>query len=1006
MINTKIIGKIKSLYIEEEDAIKKGKLFLLYVASLYPKIEMEEKFDALVADINGLQSLILCPNNEVSDETLNYIKSVPVIFVIENEFSERWIEILKNKRYLVGKIFYVDMDSVLKENVNFHTLILYKIYRTFILGLGFEDTIFNKELYNNFENVLKSSEISLDNRSIDNILSSLSPDEHPRNLIKNPYVNNLENALQDNNVVLLSGKSASGKTSIIFEYSYYRYAKTNEKIYYIDVTLLQNSDVPNLFLDLFGKLIDDNTNSVLLIVDDLHANLSVTYRLIEIVNIIHCTNLSYKLKFVGIVWPEFVISIKDKFEEKVEILEISSEYIKERLISRLPKLQDLEKQHLMEYVEDNLLLLFWSIKLLKDRGITVKDLPKELPDYVYRHIQNKATDLDNYKIKKILFLTSVFGQYEIDITTEFIEKIVNKPNIEELIEKLIERKILRVKGQYITLGHRSYCKIVFDFLAKDEHIVDWMIDKLQINNITELILEYLYTLDPPRIWSILKKIYMYTGIKTTGNVIVDIWKDMDYLIEKILYQQSLDPTWNRTPSSAMFVVQALSEVGYREKAKDSIEFLRSIYSIDHNSSMKISIQTLSTVKDFRNIKNAMSEQDKKEKIWGEKGEDIDESIFHTNWVSGLILCAEAYYGELSKDKLLRLAQSAEKNAEKDDKGETHFYPARVPWCTARVLIGLGLCGRNVKTSDVVRKISEWLLNHPNYNDGIWMSGTGEWNIETTALVIQALLHVGVSPKEEKIQKAVHKLYEARNEWTQKGKEIDGVTALQAYSYAGGDLTKVLNEVIKLAKWGKDAALWINATKPSDETLKQSCLVSQTASGLIDVMWRYIKEDLPLLLEHFDMKITLQKRFTIFISYSQEEESHNNWVYNLAENLLKNGYEVIIDRKNLEKYKDMTQFMERSIEKADIILVICTPTYKQKADERVGGVGYEARIISYEIYRIAMKKEKKFIPILRKGTSDNSIPNYLKGYECIDFRDDNAFDSQLRNLIKKLNKNRR
>jgi len=47
-----------------------------------------------------------------------------------------------------------------------------------------------------------------------------------------------------------------------------------------------------------------------------------------------------------------------------------------------------------------------------------------------------------------------------------------------------------------------------------------------------------------------------------------------------------------------------------------------------------------------------------------------------------------------------------------------------------------------------------------------------------------------------------------------------------------------------------------------------------------------------------------------------------------------------------------------------------------------------------------------LKVLRKGASDNSIPNYLKGYEYIDFRDDNAFNSQLRNLIKKLNKNRR
>lgn len=33
----------------------------------------------------------------------------------------------------------------------------------------------------------------------------------------------------------------------------------------------------------------------------------------------------------------------------------------------------------------------------------------------------------------------------------------------------------------------------------------------------------------------------------------------------------------------------------------------------------------------------------------------------------------------------------------------------------------------------------------------------------------------------------------------RDKEIDGVTALQAYSYAGGDLTKVLSEVIHLTK---------------------------------------------------------------------------------------------------------------------------------------------------------------------------------------------------------------
>jgi len=103
------------------------------------------------------------------------------------------------------------------------------------------------------------------------------------------------------------------------------------------------------------------------------------------------------------------------------------------------------------------------------------------------------------------------------------------------------------------------------------------------------------------------------------------------------------------------------------------------------------------------------------------------------------------------------------------KGGKYFYPARVPWCTARILIGLGLCGRNVENSEPVQKIAKWLLEHPNYSDGRWQSGTGEWNIwlETTALTVRALLLVGISPQKDRIQKAIKNLYDARSEWIQE-----------------------------------------------------------------------------------------------------------------------------------------------------------------------------------------------------------------------------------------------
>ena len=1000
------INKLKALYFQEKNDVKKGKLFMIILSLEDSKMEIDKENDLLGSEWEGIKYLILLPSSNINIDILKgYIDNSSIIFIMENNLSNKWIQQLKKRNILVTKLFAHDMDALIKDEAKINDLIMYKIYKSFILKQRPEDTVFNKELYNDFIRKIKSRQIHLNDCSVNKIFSSLPSEDHPRKFIKNPLVDNLSSLLENNDIILMYGKSASGKTSLALEFSYHNLNTKNIKIYYIDATLLQDQDIPGLFLDMFKELMVKEIN-IILIIDDLHANLSATQKLIDIINLIQKTELGSQktefgsIKIVGILWPEFVKEISSKFTSVVKKMEVNPEQVKERMLSRLGDLNREDKRMLINYVEDNLLLLSWIVKLFGDKKININDL-SELPHYIYENIKNKVSGFDTLKLKKTLFVVSALGQYEIDITKEFINRIITNLAPSDF-NKLISQKILRVKGRYFTLGHRAYCKIIFDYLAEDREIRNWLEGDLRFKSITDLILEYLYTLEPTQIWSILKKIYMYTGIKTGGNVIIDIWRDLDYLIEKIVYQQSLDSTWNKTPSSAMFAVQALCNVGYNEKAKGSIKFLRSIYSTSQNY-IDVNVMRLNTAQDFRNIKNAMINQDGKERIFGERGKNIDERKFHENWVKGLILCAEAYYNELSSKELLELALYVEKDVEKDSNGNMYFYPKRVPWCTARVLIGLGLCGRNIKNSQVVKKISDWLLNHPNYSDGKWQSGTGTWNtwIETTALVIQALLSVGVSPHEKKIQSAANALYNTRDEWTKKDKEIAGVTALQAYSYARKDLTKVIKQITELAKYAKDTALWINATKPSDKTLKQSCLVSQTASGLVDVMWRYIRDDLPLLLENFDMKTSshIQKP-SVFISYSQEDKDHNDWVLNLANRLERVGYNVYLDKKDSYN-KDLTHFMENAIERADFILIICTPNYKQKADERKGGVGYEARIISYEIYSGALNKGKIFIPILRKGNSESAIPNYLKGYEYIDFSDDNKFEQKLKELIKRI-----
>lgn len=138
----------------------------------------------------------------------------------------------------------------------------------------------------------------------------------------------------------------------------------------------------------------------------------------------------------------------------------------------------------------------------------------------------------------------------------------------------------------------------------------------------------------------------------------------------------------------------------------------------------------------------------------------------------------------------------------------------------------------------------------------------------------------------------------------------------------------------------------------------------------------------------------KKRKTVFISYSWDNPEHQDWVLNLAKDLIsKYGVNVILDQFELSAGKDLTYFMESSIEKADKVLVILTPNYKIKAEERKSGVGYETSMITQEIFESPISKVK-FIPILRDGTLTSSTPKFLKSKLYHSMNDDSFYINKL------------
>ena len=89
---------------------------------------------------------------------------------------------------------------------------------------------------------------------------------------------------------------------------------------------------------------------------------------------------------------------------------------------------------------------------------------------------------------------------------------------------------------------------------------------------------------------------------------------------------------------------------------------------------------------------------------------------------------------------------------------------------------------------------------------------------------------------------------------------------------------------------------------------------------------------------------------IFITYSWDNEQHKEWVRKFSDRLLSDGVDVTVDQYDVSSGDRLPQFMEQSITAADFVLIICTPLYKQKADRRMGGAGYEGHIISDEIFK--------------------------------------------------------
>ena len=134
---------------------------------------------------------------------------------------------------------------------------------------------------------------------------------------------------------------------------------------------------------------------------------------------------------------------------------------------------------------------------------------------------------------------------------------------------------------------------------------------------------------------------------------------------------------------------------------------------------------------------------------------------------------------------------------------------------------------------------------------------------------------------------------------------------------------------------------------------------------------------------------------IFASYSWDSEEHKKWVVKLI-NDLRSKYGFIATCDTICDESELNAMIVDGITKSDKIIVVITRDYTYKAENHIGGVWKETKLL----YSRYFENDKNIIPILKEKTS---LPAYLKAVSYIDFTT-GTYEDNLNALVKRLNDN--
>ena len=746
--------------------------------------------------------------------------------------------------------------------------------------------------------------------------------------------NSVRDALAETGVVWCYNKSCSGKTFLAL----HSCNTFPHKVVY-NPTFSES-----ISLDLVLCLITLGRGCTLL-ADDIQCNLEEARVVIDCVHSARSRSptLTTRQVFVFLVsWPE----VYGKFAATATAIRA----VRVRPEGILPWLRDQLKgpnfERIMAFAGNNLAILHAARKARIPPMATITDIRNAVFDFLVR-------TSDRQEFEAVYFAT-VLGAYEFEVPKELLIACTGAKGID--IQNVI-RSCKAINGN-LFVGHRVLCEFIASYLEQTKRVGNWTREAI--------VFKYLSRIDQIHLWNRLVQL-MADDKSTDSTKVMSIWRLVHGFEAELREQSRKDPSWGREPGSMGFVTRTASLLGILGEYRDVVQAFTSLFRVEDGA---LRLVVVGCKRAYDRIQELMIEEDAQEPPgnW-ESGAALDGPRFQENWILGLAAGMGPELTEIGCGSLHQRIVSELRG--RQDSASGAWYPRRVPWITARALIGLSR-GNPLPKDDVsLQRGIDSLIRSLGDSDH-WVPRTGGWNTEheTTALALEAIS--ACQPESAPwptIERIVRFLKEERATWMAVGNEMDGAIVAHSLVTANHSDEHIIEYLDSLST--RMFPKIVSDTKNFPFRSNQHCMAAQVAFSLVEIGWYLLRQDLPELLRIYLRRAKEEMNRKVFITYSHDSRRHKEKVRRIANHLKSAGFTVFLDESE-KAGRNMAQFMQKKIAEADAVILVGTREYKKKAEQEPlrGGVSYEANLLNW----LTMSGQgDKIIPVCLDRVWEAGVP---------------------------------